>query len=73
MDVTCFAHLSDQQLENEVFRLAASERRATANLIASIGEFDQRRLFVPAGFSSMFTYCTNHLCRISPTRIISTS
>lgn len=62
MDAACFAHLSDQQLTNEVFRLAASERRATADLIASLGEFDRRRLFLPAGFSSMFTYCTKHLC-----------
>lgn len=62
MDAPCFVHLSDQELANELFRLAATERRATVDLIASLGEFDRRRLFLPAGFSSLFTYCTHHLC-----------
>ncbi|MDQ3168710.1 MAG: hypothetical protein M3Q55_01070 [Acidobacteriota bacterium] len=42
-------------------RLVACERRATVALIASLAEFDARRLYVAAGFSSLFTYCTQQL------------
>lgn len=56
-----FAHLSDQDLRIEVERLAASERGATAALIASLEELDRRRLYLPDGYSSMFVYCTRKL------------
>lgn len=55
------SHLSDTELASELRRLVACERRATAALIASLAEFDARRLHVAAGFSSLFTYCTQHL------------
>jgi hypothetical protein len=53
--------LSDVALVAEVGRLAACERRATAGLVAHLGELDARRLYLGAGFSSMFTYCTQAL------------
>ena len=53
--------LSDSQLIAEVVRLATVERRATANLVAAIGEMDARRLYLGRGCSSMFTYCTQVL------------
>src|SRR5687768_9336482 len=56
-----FARLSDADLTTEVKRLLAVERRATAQLIACLAEFDARRLYLPQGFSSMFTYCRDHL------------
>src|SRR5688500_11305204 len=62
MDAPSFAHLSDQNLATELRRLASCERRATVDLIASLAEFDCRRLFLAAGFTSLFTYCTQQLC-----------
>jgi hypothetical protein len=56
-----FADLSDQQLLEEVKRLAATERRATALLIRALMELDARRLYLGEGYSSMFTYCTQGL------------
>ena len=53
--------LSDEALVSEVSRLARVERQATAQLVAAIAEFDARRLYLPAGCSSMFTYCTQVL------------
>lgn len=53
--------LSDDQLLACVKRLAAAERHATAALIAALMEFDGRRLYLAAGCSSMFTYCTQVL------------
>lgn len=53
--------LSDDELVTEVMRLAASVRQATAALIASLSEFDSRRLYLGAGCSSLFTYCTQVL------------
>ena len=36
-------------------------RNTTAELLAHIAEVDARRLYVPAGFPSMFLYCVNEL------------
>jgi len=58
---TSFIDLSDDQLVAAVKRLAATERRATAALIQSLMEFDTRRLYLGAGCSSLFTYCTQVL------------
>jgi hypothetical protein len=55
------AHLSDGDLLAEVKRLAARERQATAQLIASLIELDTRRLYLGEGCSSLFTYCTQVL------------
>ena len=56
-----FAALSDDDLLTAVNRLAIDERRATADLIASLVELDQRRLYLGEGYSSLFTYCTQAL------------
>jgi len=53
--------LSDTELLDEVRRLAAGERIATARLVRSLVELDARRLYLAAGFSSLFTYCTQAL------------
>src|SRR5512133_1516727 len=55
------ALLSDVALVAEVSRLAQGERTATAQLLASLIEFDRRRLYLPEGFPSLFAYCTQHL------------
>jgi hypothetical protein len=58
---TNFLDLSDAQLINEVSRLSRCEREATACLIAHLAEFDARRLYLGAGFPSLFLYCTEVL------------
>ena len=42
----------------EVLRLARNARATTASLVAHLAELDTRRLYLGAGFSSLFTYCT---------------
>src|SRR5512144_2576422 len=49
--------LDDAALAREVGRLAGRERETTVALVAHLAEFDARRLFEPAGFSSTFSYC----------------
>ncbi|MGB2713234.1 MAG: HNH endonuclease signature motif containing protein [Vicinamibacterales bacterium] len=53
--------LADDDLIALVTSSAAQERHATVELIASLAEFDARRLYLAAGCSSLFTYCTQVL------------
>ena len=55
------SHLSDDELLAQVHLCVADERHATARLIASLAELDARRLYLGAGCSSLFTYCTQLL------------
>jgi hypothetical protein len=55
------AHLSDADLVAEVKRLARCERETTMRLIIHLAEFDARGLYLAAGFSSLFSYCTEVL------------
>jgi len=59
--IQSFAHVSDDELLATVKRLAATECRATAALVRSLMELDERRLYLGEGYSSMFTYCTQAL------------
>jgi hypothetical protein len=59
--VTEIAQLPDNALLDSVARAVAVERRATAELIALLGELDVRRLYLGQGCSSLFTYCTQVL------------
>jgi hypothetical protein len=61
MNTSIPSHLSDAALEAEVKRLAHREREATVHLVAHLAELDTRRLYLGAGFSSLFTYCTTVL------------
>ena len=56
-----FADLTDRDLLEQVSRLVVVERRATGNVIAALMELDRRRLYLGAGCSSLFTYCTQVL------------
>src|SRR5688572_24444680 len=60
-DPRSLASLSDEQLLVKVKALAARERDATAQLIASLAELDARRLNLAEGFPSLFAYCTQAL------------
>jgi hypothetical protein len=53
--------LTDSELLAQVKAFAQRERRATADLIATLAELDVRRLYLAAGYSSLFTYCTHVL------------
>src|SRR5713101_7199626 len=57
MKITNASHLSDQELTAALRRLAQDERAATVALLVHLAEFDARRLYEPAGFSSLFKYC----------------
>lgn len=60
-DSRSLTHLTDGELLSQVKMLAGCEVEATAQLIASLGELDVRKLYLGQGFSSLFTYCTQHL------------
>src|SRR5204863_6579006 len=55
------SHLSDQALGRDLATLVAQERAATADVVAHIAEFDARKLYLPAAYSSMFAYCVGEL------------
>src|SRR5258708_6905331 len=57
MKITHPSHLGNAELTAELNRLARCEREATAALIVHLAEFDARRLFEGAGYSSLFRYC----------------
>jgi hypothetical protein len=59
--ILSFTELSDTDLLAEAKTLAALERSATVQLIAVLEEIDERRLYLPQGCRSLFTYCTEVL------------
>lgn len=61
MAADLFRGLSDADLIDEVKRLVATERRATAVVIGSLMEFDARKLHLGEGYPSLFAYCTQVL------------
>ena len=61
MKITHASTLSNTALIAELSRLAGQERAATVALIVHLAEFDSRRLYAGAGYSSTFRYCTDVL------------
>ena len=55
------AHLSDNVLLRNLIALVTQDRHTTASLLAHIAEVDSRRLYAPAGYSSMHAYCVEGL------------
>jgi hypothetical protein len=55
------SHLSDQTLLHGLAALVARDRANTAELLAHLAEVDERRLYLPAGYPSMFAYCVQEL------------
>ena len=49
-------HLNDRELKSNLAVHRSGERGATATVLADIGEFDARRLFLPAAYPSMHAY-----------------
>jgi len=58
----------DDELLRRLADLVAQSRRLEADLVAHIGEVDERKLFARFAFPSMFAYCTEglHLRRRKP-------
>jgi hypothetical protein len=54
-------HVRDEVLLRDLAQLVAHDRGTTAALLAHIAEVDVRRLFAPAGYSSMHAYCIEEL------------
>ncbi|MBK8232786.1 MAG: HNH endonuclease [Candidatus Eisenbacteria bacterium] len=61
-----FATLSDGAILRAVAGWARAERRVTAELLRHLGELDARRLYLGAGCSSTFAYCTEILRMSEP-------
>ncbi len=53
--------LSDDDLLQRLSELLRDSRRVEADLVAHIGEVDERRLYAREAVSSMFVYCTEVL------------
>lgn len=53
--------ISDDELLRRLSDLLKQSRRVESELVAHIGEVDERRLFAREASSSMFTYCTEVL------------
>ena len=53
--------LSNRQLLDGLGAVLGSGRRLTAELVAHLGEVEDRRLHLEAACSSMFSYCVNRL------------
>jgi 5-methylcytosine-specific restriction endonuclease McrA len=53
--------MTDDALVAETKRLAALERRSTAELLSILIEFERRALHLTLGYSSLFAYCTRAL------------
>ena len=61
VDLRSLEYVSDARLMRDLRSLIVDERAHTALLLAHIGEVDARRLYVEAGFASMFIYCIEEL------------
>jgi hypothetical protein len=55
------AHLDDDALLASLRSLIQSHRRVTSNIVAHLGEVDDRRIHVARGYSSLFEYCMKEL------------
>jgi hypothetical protein len=50
-------HLTDAELMESIPALVGDERAAMARLLARLAEVEARRLYVPAGYDSLYAYC----------------
>ena len=54
-------NISDQELVNNVIELVSKERKATIELLYSLGELDSRAIYRELGYSSLFDFCLRRL------------
>ena len=55
------SHLSDGTLLSNLATRVSQERTTTADMLADIAEVEDRHLYAPAGYSSMYAYCLEAL------------
>ncbi len=55
------SHLDAHQVRSGLLAFLAAERGNTADVLAHIAEFDDRRLYLPEAYSSMHAYCVDAL------------
>ena len=55
------SHLSDHVVEQHLRALVARDRHITAALLAHLAEFDARKLYLPAGYASLWAWCVGEL------------
>jgi hypothetical protein len=56
-----FSHLTNPALLQGLAAQLTHHRGSTATLLAYLAEVDERRLYVPAGYPSMYLYCVHEL------------
>src|SRR5262245_23682848 len=56
-----FTHLSSHALTARLGELLANERRTIVDFILHLAELERRQLHLEMGYSSLFTFCTEHL------------
>jgi hypothetical protein len=55
------SHLSDPALLRDLASLVARDRTTTADLLAHLAEVDERKLYLPAAYPSMYSYGVGEL------------
>ena len=61
MNSYSLSHLGDRALLRGLAALVAQDRITTAALLAHLAEVDARRLYLPAAYPSMYSYCVHEL------------
>jgi len=61
MIANMLTHLGDEVLVRDLRTLLANDRATTARIVAYLAEIDARRLYVPAGYPSMYEFCIGEL------------
>ena len=61
--------LSDSELLLNLELLSAKENKTTVELLLHLSEVEERKLFLPAGYSSLFDYCVRRLRYSEPAAV----
>jgi hypothetical protein len=61
VNIRAFSHLGNQALLRRLEEELAHQHLSTATLLALIAEVDERLLYLPAGYPSMYSYCVHEL------------
>lgn len=59
--LAAFRTLTDRQVVTAFSTISLLQHASAARLVAIMAEFDERQLFRPLGFTSLFAYCTNRM------------
>ena len=57
----CVSHLAPAELIREARSIIGDENQKAVRSLPHLAEIDARRLYVPAGYSSMYEYCVSEL------------